>query len=465
MQDRIRFPDCIFCGNPNGSREHTTLAALGGLHEDRGILCETCNNGFSQLDDALARDLRPLNGMIGAHHGRTGDALAAKVRDPTSGRVLQIHGRRVAHPDVAILKDVDGTLHALCSTQAQVDQLVARLRAEGKKVKVTSRERVPAFFAEPLRLDWHFGGPETLRAVARLALNVLAHHFPALVREPWLDDFKAFLKNGGDIQRWVWYEFADVDPREPVEAFAFSNRFVLGFDTDRVYARVRLLGVIEIAVFFGTRRVNHESSLIHDVDVLAAHRPTDIHVQRLEGVALYPPTKPTEDPAPYVTDRLATLIAKQAERQWDEEAPDLVNRLNATRETQPAKRHDLIVEALQSQKQRILNLAVRVGRDMREHLGKIGPGGESIGDAMLLLVQPDGASRTGVTELAEVNIGMMIFALADHLYALLPQKEITLRELRLLLEGGRGAAIIGRYLYEQIRSAHPLLREDDSSAT
>ncbi|MEO7037369.1 MAG: HNH endonuclease [Polyangiaceae bacterium] len=54
-----RFDDCIYCGSPNGSGEHTVQAALGGVRTNKGILCGRCNEDFSTIDAALARAYAP----------------------------------------------------------------------------------------------------------------------------------------------------------------------------------------------------------------------------------------------------------------------------------------------------------------------------------------------------------------------------------------------------------------------
>src|SRR4030095_3645718 len=99
-------------------------------------------------------------------------------------------------------------------------------------------------------------------------------------------------------------------------------------------------------------------------------------------------------------DSLEPLRMRPAEHVWLEDAPALVVALNAARSAPRAERHDKIVDALAGQEQRLLNLATFVASDLREPLSQFGDGGTSIADAFADLVKADGASRTGLTEVA-----------------------------------------------------------------
>jgi hypothetical protein len=104
-----------------------------------------------------------------------------------------------------------------------------------------------------------------------------------------------------------------------------------------VYAHVSLLGVVELAVRLGTTEVLRSETLVHDVDVTADAPPDDVRTQRIADVALLRPGAPTPDPTVYLRQRLEVLAQKRADMLWKQEAPTLVQALNAARE--PNIRH------------------------------------------------------------------------------------------------------------------------------
>jgi hypothetical protein len=467
------FDDCIFCGGDNGSAEHTVLAALGGLRTDRGILCVECNNGFSSLDASLADDMRSLNAAVGVQNGRTKNPVAVSVEDVGTGRTYVLsEGRQLRHPDPVVLDDrtVDGVrnLYAVASTQHQADEFLRQLRAEGKPVKVNLRERVPLLFASPPTMVWNFGGPHTLRAVARIALSVLAHHFPSRAREPWLAAFKQFIRQGGPTERWVRYEYTDEhDPRLPDGSFPFQHRFLLGFDatSQLAYARVSLLGVAELMVLFGNAPTANSETLVHDVNVIATHGPDDVRVHRIPDLALDPPVAPTANPLPFVQKRLPVLMAKRADWLWQQDSPRLVAALNETRNAAQYERHERIVDALRGQEQRLLNLAAFIVSDFKRHLTEqFGDEAAAVVNVLAPLVQADGKSRTGVSDLTAVHADMLRYVMADHLLPLLEDHAIDGDELRSLIEGWLGAAAVGTYMMQHLQRAHPELGLDEARA-
>ena len=462
----VKPTDCIYCGAPARSSEHTVLAALGGLRTDRGILCRLCNNGFGEtIDAALATDMKPINALVGVMNGRTREPITTIVEDAATGRAFVLtNGRRLEHPDAVVVSDStrDGirNIQALASNQKQADDLIHRLRQEGKQTTVTSREVIPHLFASTPTVQWNFGGTDTFRCVARLVVNILAIFRPVLARGDWLVPLKRFIREGGDHEPWVNYAYG-LSPDPPFK-FDFAHRFSITFDaaSGDVRAHVSLLGVMELSVRLGTATIEETETITYEMDVLAQSPPDDIVVTTIpETVAL--PAACTEDPSVHVPERLARLLAKRDERMWAQDAPKLLASINAVRDVEPFERHDAVVEALASQRQRLLNLAARVARDIRRHITTaVGEdAGASIGDAFDLLAAPDGASKTGVTDLTHVHADMLSYVMADHILEVLNERPIENAELRRLLEGRRGAAIVGRFMLEQVQQGHPLLRE------
>jgi hypothetical protein len=437
------------------------LASLGGLRTDRGILCEPCNNGFSTIDAALADSMGPLGAMIGVHHGRTKAAIATPLEDPETGRTYVLTGgREIGHPEPVILEDqtVDGVrnLYAVASTQQQAEEFVRQLKAEGKRPEVRF-ERVPLLFATTPTAPWMFGGPQTYRAIAKAALNVLAHLRPARAREPWLFPLKRFVLDGGDSGPWVAYDFGvEPDSRLPRPSFRFQHRILVGFDAQAglAYARVSLLGVVELSVVLGSCHVQQSETLVYDVDVVASRAPGDVRTHEIPGVALHPPREPVENPARFIPDRLVAFLNERNAWTWEQDAPGLVVALNDTRGCPEWVRHERIVEALEGQQQRLLNLASWVTRQARSHfVADFGPQGAAVGDAFGVVAKADGGGRTGVTDLTHAVSEQLRYVMADHLIEILNERPIEADELRCLLEGKDGAVVVAEYLVGEFRKA------------
>ena len=454
--------DCIYCASAVGSAEHTILAALGGLRTDRGILCTPCNNRFGAvIDKALAEDMKPINAVLGVMNGRTRAPIAATVEDAATGRNYVITaGRRIEHPEVVVVSESMQAgirqLNAVASTQKQVDDLLHRLRQDAGPVTVMGRETVPLLFASPPTAMWSFGGTDTFRAIARLAVNILATFRPALARGSWLVPLKNYMCKGGDDGPWVSYAYSDAS--EIPGRFDFAHRFVLVLDAEsgEVRAHVSLLGIIELSVRLGAVSMEKTETIVYEMDVLAQSPPDDIAVTISDGFNFTFPSGPTPDPSMFVPKRLARVLAKRKDRIWSQDAPSLLAAINAAREVDPADRHESIVDALAGQQQRLLNLVSFFATSVRRHLVQTygEDAGSPMGDAFGVLAAPDGSSRTGVTELTYVHADMLRYVMADHLLAVLNERAIEMDELRLLLEGVRGAEIVGRFMVEQVNRAY-----------
>jgi len=279
--------DCIFCGEPAGSAEHLTLAALGGLRTDKGILCGGCNQKFSSLDLALAKDMRPLNAAIGVRHGRTREPMSTTVVDAGTGRkFILTNGGHLEHDEPLVLKDetVDGvrTVYAVTSTQHQADEFVRQMKASGKATTVTSRERVPLALrdaADPLVGLRRTGHAESGREGRAQPLRAPLSNDGARAVARTL---KRYIQEGSPTDSYVTLDYAAPSPPLPADTFRFQHRFVLALDaaTGLVYARASLLGVAELAIELGRTTIHRSETLVHDVDVLATRAPDDIRVQR-----------------------------------------------------------------------------------------------------------------------------------------------------------------------------------------
>lgn len=454
--------DCIYCGDPAGSAEHVILAAIGGFRTDRGILCGPCNNAFgADIDAALVRDLAPLNAVIGVMNGRSREPIAATAeQDATEMSFVLTNSRRLDHPDAVAISDTtqDGirSVYAIGSSQKQLDDFVHRMKGEGKPVKVVRRERPPRLFTTTPTVYWEFGGSKPLRAIARLVLNLVASFRPSVARDPGVAAVKDFIKTGGAPEPWVNYAYAPSSDEQ--SKFEFSHRFVLMFDAERqqVRAHVSLADVIELAVTLGSAQLAKTETIVYEMNLLARSASgSDIDISEVAGLTYPTPIPLTPDPIEMIHERVAQLVFKRNAHLWAQDAPSLVGKLNEVREYEPDRRREALTAALTSQRQRLLNIAVFVARDLPRRASETvdAETGEALRTALGALVEASASSPTGVTQAAAAYADRLVPLMADHLLEILQERPIEPDELRYLLEGKRGAAVIARDMLEYVERA------------
>jgi len=456
------FDDCIYCGEPSGSGEHTVAASVGGLRTDKGIQCGTCNRGFSPIDESLSSDLRLLNAQIGVQNSRTKKLVEAIVTEPQTGRTYILSdGGELRHPEAVVLRDVTvgdvRTVEAVASNQKQADDFVHRMKLQGKPTK-TYRTRAPHLLVEQPQAFAGFSGPPSFRAVAKTVLNLLAQWRPAAARHCGLKPLKDFVRFGTD-NAFAHFEYdADPDKRLPPDSFDFQHRFLIAFDARKkvAYAKVSLFGVYEICIRLGNGDWGRSETYVYDMDVLAVRSPGDIKTHEFDG-ALFPPGTKTNDPRPAFQQRVDRFLAKFVDKQWTEEAPSLAERLDAIRSAPAVDRHDLIVTVLEGQRQRLLDLANTFITRLAAHLKKtLGDEGEAVGELLQLLVSGDTTTQTGVSELSFVNAEMLRNVMADAILPIVNSGPVDKSTLRNLLEGQPGIVVVGSYLTEAV--VKPVLR-------
>ncbi|MEO7037370.1 MAG: hypothetical protein ABI548_25670 [Polyangiaceae bacterium] len=398
--------------------------------------------------------------MVGVQNGRTRDAVETTIKDSIGRTFVLSSASQLKHPEPLVLHDsTDGTtrsLYAVASTQQQADEFVRDLRAEGKPVSV-KREMVPLLFADIPMAEWGFGGTDTFRGVAKSVVNLLAQRYPERAREPWLAAVKQFIRYGGPFEGLVDYEYS-AGATELTDSFDFQHRFILTFDaaSGRVYAKVSLLGVVDLRIHLGSAAIVQSETMVYEMDVLARRPPDDIRIQTFAGVTLCPPEAPTTDPRPFIFDRLRLLDRKRADLIWRREGAQLVQSHNDARNSAQADQHDLVVQALGDQRQRLLNLAGSFARKLQRHLTQtIGAEGQAIGGAFRLFTQGDRSSKTGVTDLTYAVAEMLRFVMADHILRMLTTRPIESVELQGLLEGSAGELIVGEYMLAEMKKGHP----------
>lgn len=157
-----------------------------------------------------------------------------------------------------------------------------------------------------------------------------------------------------------------------------------------------------------------------------------------------------------MTKRLEAFLIRCVDVLWDTDAPFLVETLNGVRNAPEHERRELIVNALDGQRQRLLNQAVSAVNKARRAIAHIfGENGRELVDAFLHFAEADAAGRAGVTDSTVARIDMLRGVMADHLLAIVNERLVDGAGLRGLLEGDAGISVIWPCIVEDVRARYP----------
>ncbi|MHB8252153.1 MAG: hypothetical protein ACYDEV_00280 [Acidiferrobacter sp.] len=214
---------CIMCSALTGTREHIFPAALGGRRTNKGIYCGQHNNQLGPLATTLSGQLRAINALLGVQPDHGNETVPLIANNPVDGHDYAVTGQKTENMEPLIVKDValpDGSraVEARFSSEQQLQDWLATQRATGSQARpIGPRTEGFTVFAEPYRARLTLGGSDGLKAVAYVALTFLAHHFPAIARQPNTEDFKNFVLGVCDAPQPVWWNF-DPPKQRPTRA-------------------------------------------------------------------------------------------------------------------------------------------------------------------------------------------------------------------------------------------------------
>ena len=468
-----RFADCIYCGATATSREHPFPAGLGGRRRARGISCGPCNERFSPVEARLIADLAPINGLIGVRSDHRRHRAKARLEHPVEGSLLLDRFGNLEFAEPRILSETradNGSVvqHVCFSNQAQEDRYVAEARKRGITVARGPAERVRRYMLDGAPMRLAFGGPESFRAVARIALNFLAFSMPAVARSPVLDPLKDFIRFGrgheAGLPRHVWY--ADRESSLPPAATPLLHQVFLCARAGVVFARVRFFSIFELVVWFGDVPDAVDQVVLHEIDPLA-ERPLDLRTRVLEPDHACAPARRPEYDAPLPGPvRFGRLFDSIRDQQWRIASVPTLARLEFARSEAGWRRRDLVHQALADHSGRMLHLARAVLARVRHQLPDAA-GADVISEGLGEMVAVATEEPSGVTFLTGVVLALVHDALADAVTAEITHGPMTSDALRELLQGERGARIIARVLLEPVCAAleHHLLHRRASPDT
>lgn len=463
---------CLFqaqCGSAAaGSREHAFQAALGGLRTDTRILCDVCQAFFSHgLDGVLPPALRHFNTLRSVVSRHAGVVRPAPLSDEVTGhQFLLDEGQaiRSAEPVMTeLIVDAQGLQEREYKAIGSPKDLAAfnevafleRLHAtEGKKFKIVGR--LPShevLIARPLHADTSFGGDETFRAVARIALNYLAAEEPSLARSAGLEPMKRWVRTGNPEGDFV--NFADplADGLLLPNPFEFGHRVALGFcaSTQTITARISLFGVHELAVKLGSANCPRSYIAVIDIDPSATRIEDGVDTRRFGAIAeLAPMALGTfaSDPQAVVERNqrtTASLLDGANARAMTARLESVVGAVNAAKPLLRFQQAAAIQQALSGQLQLAFNILAFVAKKTASMLRAEGHKAPAqFFDFVVAAEDGDVVARTHGVLAAE----QVLSAIASSLLEELAKGQVAIELLRDLLEGPRGCRIAYSVLLE-----------------
>jgi hypothetical protein len=428
---------------------------------NKGILCGECNHGFSDLDDLLTDQLANINGLLGVRGDWRDVPRRASAEDRVDTATIEIDGAgsgRYAEPKT-LSERVEGGkrfVRMMFSDEKQLQKWRAKLKQDGLKLEIKSRTKGCRFYPRHLEFSWTFGGESAFREVGRIALNFLAQHRPDLARANELHPFKEYAL-GRSTGEFVTNDLARVVNGLPTSPFTFGHRVVLSLSREdgQFQSRVSFFDTFHYLVRFGTAPISETATIIIDVDPLAEHPPDDILVRTVSNVAALGGNEESAETCEILLTRsFGRLLENIKTHQWSLTERVLLPRLNALRGQPARERHAAIVELLGNQRQRLLNLLTSVADGLATELSSVAEDlGPAVADVVRKLVKEDVEDDSGLTQEARVALELVRYRVADELTNRLDDRELDGQELRLLLEGGPGAALAGGVIAEPLLGA------------
>lgn len=269
---------CIICDKAAGSGEHIFPASLGGRRTNKGIYCKTHDWGFSPLVNALATQLRMLNGqleVVNDHRKREGFVPA--MIEAADGMTYAIAGGALVPQRTRIVNRTVGP-DGIEQVQLLIPEILdGRLNEMARNGDIEIRERgetVSTVQDDTVHFQLQFGGARFLAGVAYVAMSYLAKFHPHLARQPGtsLAALKVSLLAAAaerddekvKMPDCVWWETPNVLAELPASPFRFSHSIVISTDAARRRAGGYLCPVRHILLRCRFRSVRRGRGRPHD---------------------------------------------------------------------------------------------------------------------------------------------------------------------------------------------------------
>ncbi len=454
--------DCIYCEGETGSREHIFPAALGGRWVNKGILCPSCNEGFSPLDGELARQLQIINGLIGVRADHDKTARPARVGGDTPLLIDHAGTPSLAAPREVLHESLPGHQPSISmefGSEHQYQKWLKTQRSGGKNVVFAPGRRFTRHYLfAPIDAETSFGGKEVFREVGRIALNFLAHHMPCVARDVGLRPLKDFIQGKRTLiegePRHVWYAPKDAWQLPPATS-TFGHQVLVRCDgsTGEIFARVNFFSTFDMVVWIGRVSVVPTTAILFDIDPLLGQSTDGVQCRQIDSDPPPATVTPTTDDSAFAVvellkARTAALLSRIEARHWAVTTAGLLDGINATRASSRVYRSGQVEKLLQPYVAFFVHLAQRVVESISTDDGDEDK--QIVAQTLPFLLELDPTSPDGLSRRARISLGLVRARFADLIAREIESTPMSDARLRLLLKEQPGVEEVGQALVDQI---------------
>ena len=257
------------------SDEHIVLNALGGRRK-HSLIDKTTNDILgSTIDAALATTLHVIRVLLDATSG-DGESPPPirRAPSPTGDTYDLLPGGKpeISHPRLSFEDSGDGRVQLTGRARSMSElRRHAKRKLEQHGVSLDALEAGSTTVeskAPRLHVDCSFT-PDSWRAVAKMACNLLAIERRNMFLEPAFDAVREFVLRGGDAWNFIAINTTPIVFGEPPASMgALDHVLVVCGDhaTGQVRALVVLFGHVQLVVRLGTASLNESFVVAHRVD-------------------------------------------------------------------------------------------------------------------------------------------------------------------------------------------------------
>lgn len=441
---------CIMCDKPAGSREHVFPAAFGGRRMNKGIYCDEHNRGLGHHVAELLKVLGYFNASLGVRSDHYDEPKPHVLGLPEGQRYqLLLDNIEVAPPPpLSQTPELIGKKTTLAfSSVSQKDRWMTEQRKKGYQfLSAEVGEARTEYFSTPLHQHFEFGSEPFRAAVAYVALTLLAHHYPDLVRDDSLSSIRRCVLAEEPVGDRVWW----VDPSRisiPADS-SFQNAHSVMIDISRnggnVTGVVSFFNHLCLAVDLGVVTPGTAQRLTILIDPLAQRpgrnkdvleirddEPLDVP-SLAEGRAYLQQVVSKQRPNP-----VQEILTELRDKHMRVLVHSLLPRLMAASETNSAERLHLVRTIVDEQGQRILNLLTHGIEMMLKELSGLPASTQA---ALKEAIVEDASTKHGLADKSMGYLTLAKAAVTAELIRLLSAGSLDEEALTLLFGDGLGIA-------------------------
>ena len=454
---------CIICGGPAGSREHPFPAIMGGRRMNKGIYCDTHNQGFGALVAVLGKQFEMLNAMLMVRPDRR-DAPKPAPLTAEDGSGYELAGTKLSMPKPPNLSTMGlkkgDKVTVSVSDRKQFAEWQKAQKKQGWEAQF-SGEGIPGrtYVLAPLNARLNFGGIEAFQAIAYLALTYFAQYFPVEARDAdrqaLKDRLALDLNTTTGSAAWnalppcAWWEKDNFDDLLSANPFPFGHTIAVGVSKEdkNAYAFFSFFSTFTYGVDLGPVQSGIAGMHTVYINPLAESPPDDIKEIFTPNFSL----KLKHD-ADTLKESLSSgrsgELANKLMRAINEKNNEMILAdIETALATLSASSPNSVAESLVDKfDQGILFSLARVSSEMGAHLAETFP---AKADEILRLfgsiVQGDDTQPDKLAKITSAHLALAKAAIAEAIGAELkmPITSETSGKIRLLLTEGPGMAKIG----------------------